>query len=633
MDLGFVIGQDSLGGACAIQFTTLPDGTILVSSSHYALLNQAGDLIEDGIEVDLEKALPIDWTSFSLELGSLYDMLFDCSFAFSRDENHIFLQFDELATSDVLTDVSYRAVVRKEGSSWVLTQRNSDGDFAFDYWIESHDEAYVIAIEVTYQFKGETFTETLGSEVFDDHATTFDFPLTHLDVGATVSGGKYAHSDYDSFEVTITEAARYRITLNSAEFPDVWLYDGLGNYLERGHDFDLTPGTYYLRIDYPNLYIYTIGLVMLEDDTLTGVEIEIPIGPGTFDLYVDYAMDLEWFEFTLAERTLLTFSLDLSSNSSYDIKSSGATTYYRSFLNLSGDASIELILEPGHYVLPVYTILVGTVTLHTTRTMDFTDYTDVFNLNPDNYGILTLGENTITFEAESDIDIYQLTITEEMDVVFVFDRTAGSIYRRADHLYAYLAPTDILHLYPGTYYFDFVESKYPDRDTLWCELVVVDNTDDDIVRTLEFGEMQYATSVSKADVDYFAFTAPETTEYRFTWLGDRLNYRIYDVGHGLVYQSDRTRTYTLPAGEYTIEIGLFGASFSDLVFVGLMIDYQISTDLYRNATGLPVEFYSIMTFGVANAIRSSLEYEGDYDVLIFYVTVTTLADFEPSSDV
>ncbi len=632
MNLGFVIGQDSLGGACAIQFTTLPDGTILVSSSHFALLNQAGELIEDGVEVDLEKELPIDWASYSLELGSLYAMLFDSSIAFSRDENHIFVQFDEIATSDLLTNVSYQAVIRHEGSTWVVEHSDFSGDFAFDYWIEAHDFAYVIAIEVTYQFNGETFTETLSSEVFDDHDNTFEFPVTHLGLNETITAGKYNRGDYDSFEITITEAAKYRITLNTGEFPSVWLHDGLGTFLKRGNDFDLVPGTYYLTVDYPSIAIYQVGLVILEDDTLEGVDIEIPSGNGSFDLIVDYSMDSEWFEFTLTERSLITFSLNLAQHQFYDFKTNGFTTY-RSFPNIPGNELLKLILEPGNYLLTIRSMDVGTVTLQTTCTTEFVDYSDVFNRDPENYGILSLGMNTITFDAENDIDIYLLTITEETDIAFVFDSTLGFLNRIGYNLYSRYDPSTIHHFLPGTYYFEFIDLLYPDEDTMWCDLIAVDNTDDDLVHDVELGERIDTTSVSKADVDYFTFIAPETREYRFTWMGERITFKIYDSNHLLVFQSTKSRIYTLVAGRYTIEIGLFNTSYEQNQFVSLKIDYQISDDLFRNVTGLPIEFYTLMTIGIENTIHSSLDYDGDVDVFVFFVSTTSIYQFKTNSTV
>lgn len=51
-DLGLIIGDRSLGGACAVQLTITPDGAIFNNSSNYAFANSKGEIIEDGVEPD-----------------------------------------------------------------------------------------------------------------------------------------------------------------------------------------------------------------------------------------------------------------------------------------------------------------------------------------------------------------------------------------------------------------------------------------------------------------------------------------------------------------------------------------------------------------------------------------------------
>ncbi len=51
-ELGIIIGDRSLGGACAVQKTITPDGAIFNNSSNYAFSNKLGEVIEDGVEPD-----------------------------------------------------------------------------------------------------------------------------------------------------------------------------------------------------------------------------------------------------------------------------------------------------------------------------------------------------------------------------------------------------------------------------------------------------------------------------------------------------------------------------------------------------------------------------------------------------
>ncbi len=52
MGLATIVGENSLGGACAISLVTSPDGTIFQMSSNNGLINKNDVLIEDGIEPD-----------------------------------------------------------------------------------------------------------------------------------------------------------------------------------------------------------------------------------------------------------------------------------------------------------------------------------------------------------------------------------------------------------------------------------------------------------------------------------------------------------------------------------------------------------------------------------------------------
>ncbi len=51
-NLAVIIGDRSLGGACAVQNVVSPDGALFTNSSNYAYSNSLGEVIEDGVEPD-----------------------------------------------------------------------------------------------------------------------------------------------------------------------------------------------------------------------------------------------------------------------------------------------------------------------------------------------------------------------------------------------------------------------------------------------------------------------------------------------------------------------------------------------------------------------------------------------------
>lgn len=70
-ELGIIIGDRSLGGACAVQRTVTPDGAVFNNSSNYAFSNSLGEVIEDGVEPDylLNEKLPaLTWMQSVAEI-------------------------------------------------------------------------------------------------------------------------------------------------------------------------------------------------------------------------------------------------------------------------------------------------------------------------------------------------------------------------------------------------------------------------------------------------------------------------------------------------------------------------------------------------------------------------------------
>ncbi len=635
MGLAVIIGEDTLGGASAIQLTVLPDGSILVSSSNYTLLNLEGTVIEDGISVDIEKEFPIDWSTYAYELDTIYNMSYDYTLDVRQVENTVFIDFEDTLLIDSLDNVTYKLKVQGEFDGLVWLEEDYTDDFNFDFTMDYHYIAYDLVIEVSYSLNGETIIEEIFIETFDDHYDYVSEGVYELVIGETVSGGKHNRYDLDCFKIVITEAGMYRISLNYGDFPYVKILDSEGNYLYSGLDFDLTPGTYYAQVEYPSYILYEVELIKLVDDTLEGTEIDIPLGTSTHSLYVDYSFDPEWFEFTVTEQTLMTFSLDLDEFQYYEIRSINNRPINDHAEDIIGNKEMTFYINPGTYKVQIITVNPGTVTLTTTATTDFVDYTDIGDLDPDrNYGELVIGENIISFEATGDIDMYTLTLTENASIAFDYDSTLGFMHRIYPHHYSFVRTGDIIYLEAGVHYFEFQTYDYMVSPTMTYSLVVIDDTyDDDIVKVLEFGVTVNNTFISEDDIDYFEFTITEMGAYIFTTTGRDLMYRIYDEDYNMIYQTSGNRTYSFLPGTYTIEMGLFGASFSSVEFVTMMIDYQVSDDEYVDLMGLDLSEYTVLGEGYDSRVSSSLEYEYDYDIFIFYLDETTVVNVECLGDV
>ncbi|QVK18314.1 peptidase S41 [Mycoplasmatota bacterium] len=71
-ELAIIFGEKTSGGASAITYTVLPDGALIVNSSNLTLINKNDEVIEDGIDVDINYNNQFDWYDL---IGDLNNML------------------------------------------------------------------------------------------------------------------------------------------------------------------------------------------------------------------------------------------------------------------------------------------------------------------------------------------------------------------------------------------------------------------------------------------------------------------------------------------------------------------------------------------------------------------------------
>lgn len=626
MNLALIIGENSLGGACATQFITLPDGAIIVSSSNTCLLNQAGNKIEDGVSVDYEVNLPIIWNDINHKLDALYHFLGESKLEIRREENRVYIDFDVLKTP-LVQKLQYRLI-----SSDLFIDQVYDGDFST--WIDMtwQNRQYTMYVEVSYEFNGVSYTERIEEVKFDDYSDDIEPGLTKLEIDKPIMIGIFDQIDRDCFQIEILEAGLYRIELLGQYKGLFYLFDSDKNYVTNSTTFSVDPGIYYIQIGHQNAGDYQLVFTRLLDDTLFATEIEIPEGEATFSLYVDYARDPEMFEFTITERSHVKFSLDLAPDQMYSFFTISTSDYTRDYRDLPGNQALEIILGPGTYTIHIFSNEARTVTLTTTLSTEFTDYADTIWDNPDNFGSLYLGKNVIHFEADSDIDIYVLVLEEDVDIVFMYDQRFGFVHDINDGTFARISAS-LHHYKAGTYYFRFTGPKQRTQDFMLCELVVVDTLDTEDLTPITIGEYMFFTITSQSDIDTFTFVAPKMTEYVFTTNFTSAPFRIYDSNNNLLFSSWGSKTFSLAEGTYIIEFGLFGASASSVRFVALLIEYQTVPDAFPNSRGLPLEYYPQILPGEANAIHSALEYNGDVDILIFYIDTAKRVRFEKTNKV
>lgn len=158
-DLATIVGYPTSGGACSVIYTVLPNNLVLTHSSLMAILNQNGDIIEDGIQPD-----------YQLEQG--YSMTDTLDYVYQYYENNIL---------DTITDQSTSTQVNLD-----LTTKSLPDDIYFDHY----------TIEITDPETGDVYS----SEEVDN--INFNYTKTMDVVNGTYSVHVYVSYEYKGILAT-----------------------------------------------------------------------------------------------------------------------------------------------------------------------------------------------------------------------------------------------------------------------------------------------------------------------------------------------------------------------------------------------------------------------------------------------
>jgi hypothetical protein len=615
-DLGTVIGEDTSGGAAAIDFAVLPDGSIIVYSSNFVLTDINNDPIEYGIEADIPIDIPVEKDKLLSGMDSLFEYMNDFETSMDRIGNDISVSYSEISMDEDLSNLTYYFSIRDlYNPSMVWITEEYTGDFVRDFSIDYSNMLYEVVISVEYTYQGMTFKEDIASFSFDDHPDEMGDQVKFITLENTVTAGKYERWDDDFFGLSITEAGTYRITLDH-DLPTVYLFDTDFNEIEFDGVMILEPGDYYVKVVFPTYETFEVGLELLpEDDNEGSTPITLTSGLETFDVLIDYSFDKEQYSITIEQQTLLTIELNLDENDYYTL---GQAEYWPTFEytdHVPGNESITVLLNPGTYQLYVVTERVGTVTLTTVSNTEINDYDgNIYSFDEtSNIGTLEFGENTIVFEAPSDVDIYKLVIEEATYVMFSHNNE-GVLYYYLSNVYNSYH-YDVKLYEPGTYYFTFnaFEGEYYQREmkVQVFALDISEDTDDYV--PIELDTDVAVVSISEDDLDYYTFTIEEIGQYEIYKSNRYVTYYLYDTNLEFVREFRETGVIVLEPGTYTIKVEV--SSFrSPAMYTKLKIS-EIEDDNISYLGLDSSEYKRIIVDG--ETITGNLEFAYDKDVFVF----------------
>ncbi len=160
LELGTIIGDNSLGGSCALVFTVLPNGLIISNSSYMTFIDENHEINEDGIEVDIEYQLPYD----AIEIAQDVKSYFDIGTEYYIDIVDLLVRsriiFDIMYQDDVIDVVKYVLTISVPNGEVVFTQTYQD-EFTLRQDFELPIAEYDIEIFVEYEYNSVTYEEVV----------------------------------------------------------------------------------------------------------------------------------------------------------------------------------------------------------------------------------------------------------------------------------------------------------------------------------------------------------------------------------------------------------------------------------------------------------------------------------------
>ena len=160
LGLGTVIGDNTLGGSCALVFTVLPNGLIISNSSYMTFIDQNLDINEDGIDVDIEYELPYELTEISQDVKSYFTI----GTSYYVDVVDLIVRsrivFDVMYQDEVINVEQYVLTVSIPNGDVVYTEIYQD-EFTLRYDFDLPIEEYNIEILVEYSYDTVSYEEVI----------------------------------------------------------------------------------------------------------------------------------------------------------------------------------------------------------------------------------------------------------------------------------------------------------------------------------------------------------------------------------------------------------------------------------------------------------------------------------------
>jgi len=176
-ELALIIGRRSGGGASAITYTVLPDGAIIVNSSNFTLINKDNEVIEDGIEVDIDYNDNINWNNIIDYLNNVFTNTSEILIDKETTSNSITYHININRNFDMITLIDYQLSVYDNETNELI----SEGQFTRDEFsyvipkVVGESITYRIEITVDYKLMNHSNKEIIYQDVIDVYSDAYNY--------------------------------------------------------------------------------------------------------------------------------------------------------------------------------------------------------------------------------------------------------------------------------------------------------------------------------------------------------------------------------------------------------------------------------------------------------------------------
>jgi hypothetical protein len=160
MGVATIIGDESLGGSCALVFTVLPNGVILSNSSYMTFISEDYEIKEDGIEVDIMYQLPYNINLIKNDVKSFYDIgtLYTFDNIYRVDRSRVVF---DVIFQDPIIEVNYYTLNIYDEFGVLLYTVEYPNEFVDIHTFNELQDAYDIEVSVNYMYHEQLFEEVI----------------------------------------------------------------------------------------------------------------------------------------------------------------------------------------------------------------------------------------------------------------------------------------------------------------------------------------------------------------------------------------------------------------------------------------------------------------------------------------